>query len=109
MDYDFSILELYCDDKIDLTDKARAACLPSGNDSPRYESAATFNVSGWGHLADPFGPDAESPPEILQVVQVSPVADSICKQQHTDEITKQMICAGHAGSKGEQKKQITCI
>ena len=50
LDYDFSILELYCDDKIDLTDKARAACLPSGNDSPRYESAATFNVSGWGHL-----------------------------------------------------------
>jgi len=98
LDYDFSILELYCDDKIDLTDKARAACLPSGKDSPRYESAATFNVSGWGHLADPFGPDAESPPEILHVVHVSPVPDSVCKKQHTGEITKQMICAGHAGS-----------
>ena len=83
--------------------------MPSGNDSPRYESASTFNVSGWGHLADPDGPDAESLPEILHVVQVSPVADSICKQQHTDEITKQMICAGQAGSEGEPKKQITCI
>merc|ERR1711962_1219780 len=34
-----------------LTDKARAACLPSGTDASRYEGAATYNVSGWGTLA----------------------------------------------------------
>ena len=40
-DYDYSILELDCNDKIDLTDKARAACLPSGNDAYRSEVALT--------------------------------------------------------------------
>ena len=28
IDFDYSILEIDCQDKIDLTDKARAACLP---------------------------------------------------------------------------------
>ena len=29
LDYDFSILEIDCGEEIDLTDKARAACLPT--------------------------------------------------------------------------------
>ena len=96
-DWDFSILELDCSDKIDLTDKARAACLPSGNDASRYESAATYNVSGWGKLA--YG---GSSPEVLNVVQVPPVSDTVCKEQYgTNRITEQMMCAGKPGTGGK--------
>ena len=96
IDYDYSILELDCNDKIDLTDKARAACLPSGNDASRYESAATYNVSGWGTLAS-----GGSTPDVLNVVQVPPVTDTVCKQQYgTSQITARMMCAGKPGTGG---------
>merc|ERR1712117_297375 len=96
IDYDYSILELDCNDKIDLTDKARAACLPSGNDASRYESAATYNVSGWGTLAA-----GGSTPEVLNVVQVPPVTDTVCRQQYgTSQITARMMCAGKPGTGG---------
>merc|ERR1712117_838665 len=96
IDYDYSILELDCSDKIDLTDKARAACLPSGNDASRYESAATYNVSGWGTLAA-----GGSTPEVLNVVQVPPVTDTVCRQQYgTSQITARMMCAGKPGTGG---------
>ena len=97
VDYDYSILELDCNDKIDLTDKARAACLPSGNDANRYVSAATYNVSGWGDLAS-----GGSRPEVLNVVQVPPVSDTVCKEQYgTNRITEQMMCAGKPGTGGK--------
>ena len=96
VDYDYSILELDCNDKIDLTDKARAACLPSGNDAYRYVSAATYNVSGWGDLAS-----GGSRPEVLNVVQVPPVSDTVCKEQYgTNGITPRMMCAGKPGTGG---------
>merc|ERR1711992_202397 len=96
IDWDFSILELDCSDKIDLTDKARAACLPSGNDASRYESAATYNVSGWGTLAS-----GGSSPEVLNVVQVPPVSDTVCREQYgTNSITSRMMCAGKPGTGG---------
>merc|ERR1711992_191800 len=96
IDWDFSILELDCSNKIDLTDKARAACLPSGNDASRHESAATYNVSGWGTLAS----GGESP-EVLNVVQAPPVSDTVCKQQYgTNSITSRMMCAGKPGTGG---------
>ena len=98
LDYDFSILELDCNDKIDLTDKARAACLPSGNDASRYESAATYNVSGWGTLAA-----GGSTPDVLNVVQVPPVTDTVCRQQYATSawsITATMMCAGNTETGG---------
>ena len=98
IDYDYSILELDCNDKIDLTDKARAACLPSGNDASRYESAATYNVSGWGTLAA-----GGSTPDVLNVVQVPPVTDTVCRQQYgTSQITARMMCAGKPGTGGNR-------
>merc|ERR1711992_328311 len=101
IDYDYSILELDCSDKIDLTDKARAACLPSGNDASRYESAATYNVSGWGTLAS-----GGSSPEVLNVVQVPPVSDTVCKEQYgTNSITSRMMCAGKPGTGGVESCQ----
>ena len=97
IDYDYSILELDCSDKIDLTDKARAACLPSGNDAYRYVSAATYNVSGWGDLAH-----KGSSPEVLNVVQVPPVSDTVCKEQYgSNRITSRMMCAGKPGTGGK--------
>ena len=96
LDYDFSILELDCNDKIDLTDKARAACLPSGNDASRYESAATYKVSGWGVTTFDG-----SRPDVLNVVQVPPVTDTVCRQQYgTSQITARMMCAGKPGTGG---------
>ena len=100
IDYDFSILELDCGDKIDLTDKARAACLPSRNDSSRYVSAATYNVSGWGTLES-----GGSQPQVLNVVQVPPVSDTVCQEQYKqygpNTITPQMMCAGKPGTGGK--------
>merc|ERR1711962_26814 len=76
--------------------KARAACLPSGTDASRYEGAATYNVSGWGTLAS-----GGSQPEVLNVVQVPPVSDTVCKQQYgASSITPRMMCAGKPGTGG---------
>jgi len=88
--YDYSIITIDCNDKIDLTDKARAACLPV---SEAYEvSGAMFNVSGWGDLEY----DSGSYPNILQVVTVPFVSDNVCKDKYgNDRITEQMVCAGN--------------
>ena len=36
LDYDFSILEIDCSEEIDLTDKARAACLPNSGEQKMF-------------------------------------------------------------------------
>jgi len=96
--YDFSILTIDCNEEIDLTDKARAACLP---ESDAYEVAgAMFNVSGWGRLS-PGG----NIPAILNVVTVPFLSDSDCQSKYGNpplgyppaQITDQMICAGKGG------------
>jgi len=101
IDFDFSILTIDCDEEIDLSDKARAACLP---ESDVYEaSGATFNVSGWGTLQSGGGS-----PDILNVVTVPFISDSVCQQKYSNPrpgyspatITDEMICAGNAAEGG---------
>jgi len=91
IDYDFSILEIDCGEQIDLTDKARAACLPNSVD---YEvSGAMFNVSGWGRLVS-----GGQQPDVLNVVSVPFIEDSVCTDKYAaagQTITDQMICAGN--------------
>ena len=58
--------------------------------------AATYNVSGWGTLAA-----GGSSPDVLNVVQVPPVMDTVCRQQYgTSQITARMMCAGKPGTGG---------
>merc|ERR1712110_883102 len=97
IDFDFSILTIDCGEKIDLTDKARAACLPTTDDISNYESSgAQFNVSGWGALQP-----GQSGPDVLHVVTVPFVPDSVCKDRYgDDQITARMICAGNTEQGG---------
>jgi len=98
-DYDYSIITIDCNEEIDLTDKARAACLP---ESDAYEvSGAMFNVSGWGISG--WGTELEFRPDILKVVTVPFVSDSVCKDKYEavqKPITEQMICAGNVAEGG---------
>jgi len=90
--YDYSILTIDCNNEIDLTDKARAACLP---ESDAYEvSGAKFNVSGWGTLSA-----GGSQPNILNVVTVPFVSDNVCKSRYST-LSEQMMCAGNVEEGG---------
>jgi len=95
-DYDISILTIDCDEEIDLSDKARAACLP---ESDAYHApGARFNVSGWGWLSwDGSEENPGSSPDFLKVVTVPYISDVDCQAKfgRFHRITEQMICAGN--------------
>ena len=68
-------------------------------DLAEYEASGTmFNVSGWGTLAS-----NGQQPEILNVVTVPFVEDSVCKEKYPSQITDQMICAGNLEEGGTCK------
>merc|ERR1711962_229777 len=94
VDYDFAILEIDCVEKIDLTDKARAACLPEIGDTAKFEQdvdGTEFDVSGWGDRGG-----SQGFPDILHVVTVPFVSDATCKSSYgSSSISKRMICAGN--------------
>jgi len=93
IDYDYAILELDCKDKIDLTDKARAACLPDPGDTAKFQHAQTMlTVSGWG---DRQGTGSKNCNNCLHSVKVPFVDDKTCKSMLPGDITKRMICAGN--------------
>jgi len=91
-DYDMAILTIDCSEKINLKDKARAACLPKKGDARKYEVSGTkFNVSGWGT----FEHQSSDMPNILHAVTVPFVSDKVCKKRYGPKtITDRMICAG---------------
>jgi len=91
---------LDCAKPINLTDKARPACLPEKNDRKKFEdnvASTEFTVSGWGDRKNELGS-----PDVLHAVKVPFVNQKTCqiKYEGDEEITDFMICAGNTKNGG---------
>ena len=92
MPFDFAILEL--NEPIDLSDKAKAVCLPEASDAARiFKKGTKLVASGWGRQAGMAKPDK------LQRVTLPWLPKSMCG----GEPNNVMVCAGGFSGKSACK------
>merc|ERR1719370_1131481 len=71
-----------------MDDRVQAVALPS----QEQQSDGSCSVSGWGTLHS-----GGETPDVLMVVDVPVVTDSVCKLEYPLQIAESMLCAGERG------------
>ena len=84
---DFSIVHL--NQPVQIGTRAAPACLPTSNLAGSFLDDKTMTTSGWGTLCSGC-----SQPDVLNVVNVPGVSNTLCNQRYGGGITDEMICAG---------------